>query len=129
MAWVLTCATRLLDTSTTVTGTASPSSVNRRIMPTLRPNNPRELLRLIVFSVPDFNWPGLMHVGHGPWCGLKHHRRAARPSRQATARQHTRAAKTEILERGQGNCKPRAHWGRTGPADPGLLQLDLDVHA
>jgi hypothetical protein len=29
-------------------------------MPTLRPNNPRELLRLIVFSVPDFNWPGLM---------------------------------------------------------------------
>jgi hypothetical protein len=39
--------------------------VNRRIMPTLRPNNPRELLRLIVFSVPDFNWPGLMLRNRG----------------------------------------------------------------
>jgi hypothetical protein len=32
-----------------VTGTVSPSSVNRRIMPTLRPSNPRELLRLMIF--------------------------------------------------------------------------------
>jgi hypothetical protein len=35
-------------------------------MPTLRPNNPRELLRLIVFSVPDFNWPGLMGLCFTP---------------------------------------------------------------
>src|SRR3989344_79315 len=59
-SWVLTWVTRLLDTSTTVTGTASPSSVNRRIMPTLRPSNPRELLRLIGFLQNshhhNFNW-------------------------------------------------------------------------
>src|SRR5438105_5329735 len=31
---------------------ASPSSVKMRIMPTLRPSNPRRLLRLMIFSSP-----------------------------------------------------------------------------
>src|SRR6185369_11460442 len=62
---VFTWVTRLFDTSTTVTGTVSPSSVNRRIMPTLRPSNPRELLRLILllryFRPGRCNWqPGLV---------------------------------------------------------------------
>src|SRR5574343_483338 len=110
MAWVLTCATRLLDTSTTVTGTASPSSVNRRIMPTLRPNNPRELLRLIVFSDPDFNWPGLMNK--------------------------TETQTSQPKSREAHECNPWAlTWQVCGvPSTPhtaqtASLQFDFDVHA
>jgi hypothetical protein len=49
---VLTWVTRLFDTSSTVTGMASPSSVKMRIMPTLRPSKAEALLRLMVFSSP-----------------------------------------------------------------------------
>src|SRR6185437_16145670 len=38
---VLICVMRLLATSSTVTGTAAPSSVKIRVMPTLRPTSPR----------------------------------------------------------------------------------------
>src|SRR6185312_9986003 len=40
MSGVLNWATRLLDTSSTVTGMDSPSSVKMRVMPTLRPTSP-----------------------------------------------------------------------------------------
>jgi hypothetical protein len=43
---VLIWDTRLFDTSSTVTGMESPSSVKMRVMPTLRPTRPR----LILFS-------------------------------------------------------------------------------
>ena len=42
--------TRLFDTSSTVTGTDTPSSVKMRVMPILRPTMPS--LSLIVFSTP-----------------------------------------------------------------------------
>jgi hypothetical protein len=44
LIWV----TRLLDTSSTVTGMEAPSSAKMRVMPTLRPTRPR----LILFSLP-----------------------------------------------------------------------------
>src|SRR5258708_32484760 len=42
------CVTRLSETSSTVTGSESPSSVKTRVMPTLRPTNPK------VISYPSF---------------------------------------------------------------------------
>ena len=62
---VLTWVTRLLDTSSTVTGTASPSSVKMRIMPTLRPSNPRRLLRLMLFSAPCLRCQCPTSIGQG----------------------------------------------------------------
>ncbi|SBT03626.1 hypothetical protein PROAA_1070046 [Candidatus Propionivibrio aalborgensis] len=40
-------ATRLFDTSSTVTGTEAPSSVKMRVMPTLRPTRPRLMVILL----------------------------------------------------------------------------------
>src|SRR5258708_20142449 len=42
------CVTRLSEASSTVTGRESPSSVKTRVMPTLRPTNPK------VISYPSF---------------------------------------------------------------------------
>jgi hypothetical protein len=62
---VLIWVTRLFDTSTTVTGTESPSSVNTRVMPTLRPTSPK--LIFVPFRVyrpfkpgADCNWSALL---------------------------------------------------------------------
>ena len=44
----LTCATRLIfDTSSTVTGIDTPSSVKMRVMPTLRPTRPELMIILL----------------------------------------------------------------------------------
>src|SRR5690606_37048494 len=57
---------RLFDTSSTVTGMDSPSSVKMRVMPTLRPTRPSRCAAGvgvefdIVFSIPDCDWSGLI---------------------------------------------------------------------
>src|SRR6185312_10033184 len=62
---VLSCVTRLLATSSTVTGTALPSSVNTRVMPTLRPTSHSDIANSLFVSCPrstegaDSNWPAI----------------------------------------------------------------------
>src|SRR5690606_21849399 len=64
----LTWVTRLFDTSSTVTGMDSPSSVKIRVMPTLRPTSPSRCAAGvgvgfdIVFSIPDYDWSGLIKL-------------------------------------------------------------------
>src|SRR6266571_1273739 len=53
----LICVTRLSATSSTVTGSESPSSVKTRVMPTLRPTNPK------VIFLPFFQRCRLLWVG------------------------------------------------------------------
>src|SRR5882672_630796 len=59
MAIVLIWVTRLLPTSSTVTGTDSPSSLKMRVMPTLRPSKPRPDLRAAGTGAADAAASGL----------------------------------------------------------------------
>src|SRR5882672_753969 len=59
VAGVLICVTRLSDTSSTVTGSESPSSVKTRVMPTLRPTNPN------VMFLPSIQGPD--SIVRQPW--------------------------------------------------------------
>jgi hypothetical protein len=47
----------LLDTSNTVTGTASPSAVKMRVIPTLRPTRPTLVDVVTYFLLPGYDWP------------------------------------------------------------------------
>src|SRR5574337_2149324 len=130
----LTWVTRLFDTSTTVTGTASPSSVNRRIMPTLRPSNPKRLLRLIVFSRTS---AAATSIGHGVWMRKRVDQASVLRSNEAGAKREALHYKRTCLI-ANGARAPRCPNSEMGPGRgatkhrPGahlLLQLDLHVDA
>src|SRR5690606_3554911 len=90
--------TRLFDTSRTVTGMDSPSSVKMRVMPTLRPTRPSrcapgvDVVFDIVFSIPDCDWSVLIgpenssrptYSGNQRKATTNHRPRLLLPKRQA----------------------------------------------